>query len=74
MYFFIIFPGASYRLLGAVGQIADIRGNHRKSAAVEEAISGARQTSENSEHITLSMEKVSRIAEKVQKVIRDTNN
>ncbi len=43
-------------------------------AAVEEAISGARQTSENSEHITLSMEKVSRIAEKVQKVIRDTNN
>ncbi len=42
--------------------------------AVEEAIGGARQTSENSEHIKLSMEKVSHIAEKVQKVIRDTNN
>lgn len=42
--------------------------------AVEEAITGAKQTSENSQHIKESMEKVSRIAEKVQEVIHETNN
>lgn len=43
-------------------------------AAVEEAIVGAKQTSENSEHIKLSMDKVSLIADRVQEVIQETNN
>ncbi len=43
-------------------------------AAVEEAIKGAKQTSENSEHIKLSMEKVTNIADRVQQVIQETNN
>jgi len=42
--------------------------------AVEEAIMGAKQTSENSEHIKQSMDKVSEIAGKVQRVIEETNN
>lgn len=42
--------------------------------AVEEAIMGAKQTSENSEHIKQSMDKVSGIAGKVQRVIEETNN
>ena len=42
--------------------------------AVEEAIIGAKQTSENSEHIKQSMDKVSKIADKVQQVIQETNS
>lgn len=42
--------------------------------AVEEAITGAKQTSENSEHIKTSMDKVSVIADKVQQVIEDTSS
>lgn len=42
--------------------------------AVEEAITGAKQTSENSEHIKQSMDKVSKIADKVQQVIQETNS
>lgn len=42
--------------------------------AVEEAITGAKKTSENSESIKLSMDKVSQIAVKVQQVIEETNN
>ncbi len=42
--------------------------------AVEEAITGAKRTSENSESIKKSMDKVSQIAVKVQQVIEETNN
>lgn len=42
--------------------------------AVEEAITGAKQTSENSERIKTSMDKVSVIADKVQQVIEDTSS
>lgn len=42
-------------------------------AAVGEAIKDAKNTSENSEHIKNSMDKVSQIAEKVQEVIQETN-
>ena len=42
--------------------------------AVEEAITGAKRTSENSEHIKASMDKVTVIADKVQQVIEDTNS
>ncbi len=42
--------------------------------AVDEAITGAKQTSENSEHIKQSMDKVAKIADKVQQVIQETNS
>ncbi len=43
-------------------------------AAVSDAITDAKRTSDNSENIKTSMEKVSEIADKVQEVIRETNN
>lgn len=42
-------------------------------AAVSEAISEAKHTSDNSEQIKQSMDKVTRMAEQVQEVIRETN-
>lgn len=42
-------------------------------SAVAQAIEDAKKTSENSEHIQNSMEKVTQIADKVQEVIHETN-
>lgn len=56
----------------AVERFGDTVGNLLRE--VDEAIVGAKNTLDNSEQITESMEKVSAIADKVQQVIHETNS